>query len=133
MSIFQEAAIQRGAPTKGAISYGRFTADFEKSIFYGQPLIDAYLLQDELYYYGIIADNNVQAFLGQNDKIETSEVDHYFLWTETPLKRGMVNHLNIKLDSLTEDQLNDLYNHVSGSVRKYVDNTIKMYELMNKK
>jgi hypothetical protein len=30
------------------------TLDYEKSIFFGQPLVDAFLLQDELKFYGIV-------------------------------------------------------------------------------
>jgi hypothetical protein len=63
LSIFQEASLQRGAPTKGAMSIGMLTADFENSIFFGQPLIDAYLLQDQLKYYGIIADNKIEEYI----------------------------------------------------------------------
>src|SRR5207253_1569954 len=34
LSIFQEASLQRVAPTKGAISLGMLTADFDNSIFF---------------------------------------------------------------------------------------------------
>lgn len=136
LAIFQEAAIQRGAPTKGAISFGRFTADFEKSIFYGQPLIDAYLLQDQLYYYGIIADNNVENKIIEGRRKNGKEkelIDSHFIQLRTPLKSGKVSHYNIKLDSITDDQIEDMYRTVSGGVRKYVDNTSDIYNEMNKK
>ncbi|MBK8109930.1 MAG: hypothetical protein IPK46_06125 [Saprospiraceae bacterium] len=41
-------------PFKGAISFGTMTLDIERSIFFGQPLIDSYLLQEELYFYGVV-------------------------------------------------------------------------------
>ncbi|MFC2185691.1 hypothetical protein ACFCT7_00145 [Fulvivirgaceae bacterium LMO-SS25] len=136
LEIFQEAAIQRGAPTKGAISYGRLTADFEKSIFYGQPLIDAYLLQDQLYYYGIVLDNEVESILIdnlRNEKIEKQLIEGHFFKMPTPFKSGKVQHYNVRLGNLIEEQKEDLYKTISGSVRRYVDNTIEIYDLMNKK
>ncbi|MCU0421717.1 MAG: hypothetical protein MUC81_02810 [Bacteroidia bacterium] len=136
LEIFQEAAIQRGAPTKGAISFGRLTADFEKSIFYGQPLIDAYLLQDQLHYYGIIVDNEAEARIIDSlrlKQIDESLIKGHFYRLATPLKSGKVQHYNVRLSNLEEEQIEDMYKTVSGSVRKYVDNTIVIYELMNKK
>lgn len=134
LAIFQEAAIQRGAPTKGAISFGRLTADFDQSIFYGQPLIDAYLLQDQLHYYGIIADHEVESRIMdslEHRGMEPRLIDMHFCKLSTPLKTGRVRHYNIALDSLTEDQLQGMYRTVSGGVRKYVDHTLEMYRLMN--
>lgn len=136
LEIFQEAAIQRGAPTKGAVSFGRFTADFTDSIFYGQPLIDAYLLQDQLHYYGIIIDNEVEGRIIdslRNSEVEPELINGHFHKLLTPLKSGKVQHYNIRLSNLTEDQKENMYKTISGGVRKYVDNTIEMYELMNKK
>jgi len=132
LKICQEAAIQSGLPTKGALSYGKLTVDFERSIFFGQPLIDAYLLQEQLFYYGIIADNNVEARLKtiMDEKKEAFKYNN-FIKLSTPLKSGKVNHFNVRLNSIQADQLDYLYNSVSGPPRKYVDNTIEMYNLMN--
>lgn len=134
MCICQEATIQSGVPTKGAISHGKLTADFERSIFFGQPLIDAYLLQDQLFYYGVIVDNNAESLLKQFIEERDSEFVHnHFVRLLTPLKTGMVTHFNIKLQSIQDDQLDYLYNNVSGQPRKYVDNTIDMFKKMNEK
>ena len=134
LSIFQEASLQRGAPTKGAMSLGMLTADFDNSIFFGQPLIDAYLLQDQLKYYGIIADNKVEEYIiDKNRKLSPNEprVDRAFIKLKTPLKGGTITHYNLHLDSVSSEQLEDLYKSVSGEPRKYVDNTIEMFKLMN--
>jgi hypothetical protein len=136
LSIFQEASLQRGAPTKGAISLGMLTADFKNSVFFGQPLIDAYLLQDQLKYYGIVADNKVEEYIiDKNRKLEPGEprVDRAFVRLKTPFKSGSILHYNIHLDSVSGEQLENLYKSVSGESRKYVDNTIEMFNLMNKK
>ncbi len=134
LSIFQEASLQRGAPTKGAISLGMLTADFDNSIFFGQPLIDAYLLQDQLKYYGIVADNKVEEYIiDKNRKLIPNEpkVDRAFIKLKTPFKSGSVMHYNLHLDSVSAEQLEDLYKSVSGEPRRYVDNTIEMFKLMN--
>lgn len=131
LGICQEAAIQSGLPTKGAISYGKLTADFERSIFFGQPIIDAYLLQDQLYYYGIIVDNNAETRLKQVLQENNEDFPHnHFINLPTPLKSGKVTHFNIRLRNLQVDQLDYLYNSVSGQARKYVDNTIEIYNTM---
>jgi hypothetical protein len=134
LSIFQEASLQRGAPTKGAISLGMLTADFDNSIFFGQPLIDAYLLQDQLKYYGIVADNKVEEYIiDKNRQLKPNEpsVDRAYRKLKTPFKSGSIMHYNLHLDSVSSEQLEDLYKSVSGEPRKYVDNTIEMFKLMN--
>jgi hypothetical protein len=131
MCICQEATIQSGVPTKGAISHGKLTADFERSIFFGQPLIDAYLLQDQLFYYGVIVDNNAESILKRFMEEDHPDFIHnHFIRLLTPLKTGKVTHFNIKLQSIQLDQLDYLYNNVSGQPRKYVDNTIEMFKEM---
>lgn len=135
LCIFQEASLQRGAPTKSAMSLGFLTADFENSIFFGQPLIDAYLLQDQLNYYGIIADNKIEEFIiNTNRKLNQDQpkIDRAFKRLKTPLKSGSIMHYNLHLDSVSSEQLEDLYKNVSGEPRKYVDNTVEMFRLMNK-
>lgn len=134
LSIFQEASLQRGAPTKGAMSLGMLTVDFDNSIFFGQPLIDAYLLQDQLKYYGIVADNKIEEYIidkNRNLKPNEPKVDRSFVKLKTPFKSGNIMHYNLHLDSVNPEQLEDLYKSVSGEPRKYVDNTIEMFKLMN--
>ena len=46
-------------PINGAIVKGKFSCDTEKNIFFGQALVDAYLLQSTLFYYGLAVHPNV--------------------------------------------------------------------------
>lgn len=132
VAICQEASIESGAPTKGAMSVGKVTADFERSVFFGQPIIDAYLLQEELFYYGVILDNKVEARLKDAvDKKNPELIYNHFIRLPTPLKSGKINHFNLRMKNLFDDQLEYLYNNVSGHARKYVDNTIEVYRAMN--
>jgi len=80
-----------GLPINGAISLGEFSADFEKSILVGKPLVDSYLLQSSLLLYGIVLDHNVERFLRQRS--------HSFPYREVRNKECMVNQVSYKLKS----------------------------------
>lgn len=133
LKSFQQTSIQQNTPTKGAISTGFFTANFENSIFFGQPLIDAFNLQSELYYYGVALDNHAEATLAdanaQNQSIARVASER-LIWLPTPLKSGRVTHCNVRLDELSSVDSAKMFASVSGSTRKYVDNTIEVCRLM---
>ena len=65
-------AIKEGLPLKGAIAFGEMTADIKCNIFFGQPLVDAFLLQEEkLNYYGIVChDSFKNGLISLNDEFE---------------------------------------------------------------
>jgi hypothetical protein len=133
MNLFHASSLVKQAPVKGAIAYGRFTADFENSLFYGQPLVDAYLLEQQVHYYGIVVDNSLEQKMKSmvaSGEMSQSDLDGTFSWLKTPLKGGLVNHYNLNGRRLDEDTKSALYNSVSGSTRKYVDNTIETFEKM---
>lgn len=133
----QKSSFQLNLPTKGAISYGLFSLDFDNSLFLGQPLIDAYLLQEELYYYGIILDNDVESkiyeFMEASNKREKDLKSHLVKSDKTPLKSCSATHYNLKVTQLGKDEIKGMYKGVSGSTRKYVDNTLMMFDEMHEK
>jgi hypothetical protein len=118
------------------MAFGLMTLDTENSIFFGQPLIDAYLLQEELNFYGIVVHHSAE---------NTILLEDYFLGCFTqfdcPLKNGVVNHKAIypmlmdyklkaefpKEQQAVTDGLNALRFTVSGHLRKYVENTQKYF------
>ena len=131
LALFQKTSLEMGIPTKGAVSCGQLTADFDLSLFFGQPLIDAYLLQEQLYYYGIIADHFVESFILEltNKKTEKEKMAlNAFIRLPTPLKKCQVTHYNLMLRTINAGKVKDLYKTVSGEVRRYVDNTIEMLD-----
>jgi hypothetical protein len=71
---------------------GGFLCDdfkYEYEFFFGQPLIDAYLLQDQLFYYGVIVDNNAELLLKRFIEKKPSDFIHnHFIRLLTPLKTG---------------------------------------------
>lgn len=126
-----DVAIKNKIGIKGAISYGNITVDFDNSLFFGQPIIDAYLLHDQLNLYTAVLDNSFES------KIAEYTIEHPFkiLFTlyKTPLKTGKVSHKVIRPDTpkRIEDQvisLKKMYETVSGSPRIYIDNTIEFLE-----
>lgn len=122
-------------PFKGAIAFGTMTLDTERSIFFGQPLIDSYLLQEELNFYGVIVHASAEKeFKRHKEKGNGLFFTRYLC----PLKNGLSYHLTVhpmKADPYQEskedkeefDQLlsavDRLRERTSGHLRKYIDNT----------
>jgi hypothetical protein len=131
-----------GIPHKGAIAFGKMTLDLERSIFFGQPLIDAYLLQEELHFYGIIIHNTVEGNL--KDEINrVAFIEKY----ECPLKKAKSSHYTVypmHSDSSSAKEyphrhkklqlsLKEMRYRTSGQLRSYIDNTEAFLVHMAKK
>jgi len=135
-------ALLKDIPIKGAMAYGKISVDKENQIYFGQALIDAYLLQDDVNYYGIVAHNSIDAFLFGLDP--DMPVVQLFLETKTPMKSGKIIHKNVdwfhflgdfKNSQIAEkrERLNyymtSLKRLVSGAARRYIDNTLEVFDL----
>lgn len=135
-------AFTEGVPIKGAIACGELTADLDKAIYFGRPLIDAYELQQELELYGVVLHHTAEKQIKKAEKdkapgvepIENVHISKYL----TPLKSGKVNHfmmsgfMKFDLENKIEPLLLNLYLSVSGSPRRYVDNTMDFYNWCTK-
>lgn len=127
-------AICSGIPMKGAIAYGEQTADFDKSLHFGKPLIDAYELQDELLLYGVVLHHTMEEYLTHNNimKIfEDSSLHRY----QTHLRNSRVFHyvlywfgVDFFEGSNAEMVISRLYSTVSGAPRRYIDNTLEFVQ-----
>jgi hypothetical protein len=123
-------------PHKGAVAHGTMTLDFGKSIFFGQPLIDAYLLQEELSFYGIV----IHATAEYKGGLKNDESVYEYL---CPFKSGIGKHLTILPSTFVNDpydvkefkklmkSVSRLGRKTSGSLRKYIDNTEKYLDSAN--
>lgn len=115
-----------GIPLKGALAMGRQTADFDRSLYFGRPLIDAYELQKELIAYGVILHCSAEKYVKKH-KLQ----DDFGLLVEyqTPLPAGAVAHLLVDWTHQTLESgdpmamVEKFYSSVSGGARRYVDNT----------
>lgn len=127
-------ALRKGIPLKGAIAYGDIVVDISKSIFCGQPITDAYLLEEDLQYMGIVFHHSVENYLREMLNDSARFHDTFFREINTPFKYGYRVHYNLNyLRSLNHFFRMD--NHVimqrfesSGDARKYVDNTLSVIE-----
>lgn len=115
-------------PIKGVVTKGKVTADFNKNIFFGQPIIDAYQLQDELKYYGVIISSHLEKVIIHNKELNQKEINFLTFRSKTPLKCGKIDYLNLSFyKDISIEKLKELYYTVDGSPRIYVDNTIEMF------
>jgi hypothetical protein len=124
-------ALRLGLAIKGAISYGEISVNIEKSIFFGQPLIDAYLLHDDLNMLTVILDHNAENMI-DTFKDEELLVKNNLVKYEACMKYGKTIHTLLKpgKNNILECQkhLSDIYKSVSGKPRQYLDNTKKFYD-----
>lgn len=130
-------AIVKGIPLKGAIAYGEQTADFDKSLHFGRPLIDAFELQNDLLLYGVILHHTMEKSLIEIDKnevIRTALLHN----CHVDMKNGKITHYIldwIPFCAEKENPINlvsEMYKSVSGTPRIYVDNTLKYVRKVTK-
>jgi hypothetical protein len=128
-------ALVKGIPIKGAIAYGKQTADLKESLFFGKPLIDAWELQNDLFLYGVVLHHTVERYIHQHKEdckniIDNCDIQKY----DTPFKQGSISHYILDctdyLQFIEEDidiqsKIHEFYLTVSGGTRKYVDNTVE--------
>lgn len=135
-SIWKKIAI------KGGIAHGLMTVNKSLNLFVGQPIIDAYLIEEEVNYLGATCHNSIDLYL--NNNLPTNLINILLFEYKTPLKSGQIVHKNldwfgylgnIELDNVNNtgafiqsiiDDFEKLYETVSGSPRRYVDNTIEL-------
>ena len=129
-------------PHKGAMAFGRMTLDMERSIFFGQPLIDAYLLQEDLNFYGFVIHATAEQMIDIKMKKESLP---FLKDYNCPFKNGVSRNLTIypiyscfigvkykeKHDKLFES-LKAFRFKTSGALRKYIDATEIYLNLVKK-
>ena len=120
-------------PLKGAIAAGRMTCNQTKQLYFGQALIDAYLLEENVKYYGVLVHHSAEKYLRQEEFLEFRDI-------KAPLKSGDIYHYELKWyntlirqndedQKTVQDCLNSLRLTVSDEPRKYIDNTKKVMEM----
>lgn len=124
-------AMSHGFPIKGVLAKGMFTFDEKDDLYFGKPLVDAYLLHDELYYYGIVAHHSVETLIKHYKYLDLP-----YCKEQIPLKKGKTAHYHLSwqffnknlsignISKKVEKWLETIEENVSGSPRIYVDNTI---------
>lgn len=124
---------------RGALSYGVVSVDRTNNIFFGQPIVDAFVLHEELQILTVISDEKFEAKIKTFEKNE-SEVAliNLFSWYKANLKNGNAYHYLLKpyrKQSEIDKRIASvtlLYNNVSGRARLYIDNTLQFLESIKK-
>lgn len=123
-------AMSHGFPLKGVLSKGQFTFDEENELYFGKSLVDAYVLHDEIYYYGIVVHHSAESLVKKY-----SYLDLPYCKQQVPIKNGKTAHYHLswqyfrenlstgRVSHKAEKWLSEVEEHVSGSPRIYVDNT----------
>ncbi len=126
-------AIEKRVPLKGGIAYGEISLDRKKQIYFGQPIIDAYEMEENVDYMGVVAHNSIDSYISEiKDKQQKQKIDGVMLFEEeTPLKKGnKTNHNNLNWFRILEasgkitDIINSFKKNCSGGPRRYIENTL---------
>lgn len=137
--ILIHEAMKAKFPIKGVLSQGMFTYDKDNELYFGRPLVNASLLHDELYYYGIVVHHSAEKIIKNN-----ISVDCPYIISPVNLKKGQTSHyhlvwnmLNINLSpgNIADKAikwLEEIQESVSGAPRIYIDNTISLIKLDSK-
>ena len=131
--ILMHEAMKAEFPIKGVLSQGMFTYDEDNELYFGRPLVNASLLHDELYYYGIVVHHSAEKIIKNNISIDCP-----YMISSVNLKKGKTSHYHLiwnmmKKDlspgNITDDAtkwLEKIQESVSGAPRIYIDNTIEI-------
>ncbi|MBO7145935.1 MAG: hypothetical protein J6W13_14080 [Salinivirgaceae bacterium] len=131
-AILMQTALQTGFALRGAIAKGNMVFDIENQLFFGKALVDAYLLEEELCYYGVVFHESMEeSIVGAKKDMPIEDI-------AIPLKKGKSRHYHIawhklkanlqqgNISSVALGWLKDIRKSVSGNPRVYLDNTIEI-------
>ena len=122
-SKIMNASMSKGFPLKGALAQGTMTNDPQKQLFFGRALIDAYLFEEELHYYGIAVHHSAEGIVVSNGDNNIFKDNNLFL------KSGRIRHYEVcwyQDNDAIKEYLNRIRTTVSGQPRKYIDNTLTL-------
>lgn len=135
-----QSAMSLGFPIKGVIAQGKFSYDKDNELYFGLPLVEAYQLHEEIYYYGIVVHHSAEQTVKKY-----SDATKPYTKTEISLKKGKTSHYhlswhllnkNLSSGNIKEEAnkwLDKIEESVSGTPRIYVDNTRAVVENDNHK
>lgn len=125
-----QIAMENQFPIKGVLAQGTFTFDEERQLYFGQPLVDASLLHDQLKFYGIAVHNSAEKTVKAN-----ADILKPYSKTQIDIEKGKVSHYHLcwntlnsgyKYENITDKcnkWLDTIEENVSGEPRMYVDRT----------
>lgn len=136
-SLCEELFLQK-IPHRGVVAKGEMTLDFKKSIYFGQPLIDAYTMEQDLAFYGVVCHGTFESSI---NNFPVNEYHNLHLY-DCPFKTGNINHylifpMSVKSNNdadflATRKNVYGFRIDTSGTIRKYIDNTLKYLDFVRK-
>lgn len=159
--ILMQTAMETTFALRGSIALGSMVFDETNQLFFGKALVDAYLLEQQLAYYGIVFHESAEKIIlsaMQEKEIHLPIIDEEtnlsamqkkeiylpIIDEEVPLKNGKSSHFHIawylmdkklKEGNISDDAiqwLKTLRTTVSGTPRIYLDNTNRTSSTSNK-
>lgn len=135
-------ALTASFPLKGAIAKGLFSYKEDKQLFFGRALVDAYLLQEQIHYYGIVAHNSIEKDIEEYAKGWTGKKKNPYILSSIPFKSGNISHYHLAYNLMSNTReignnvtathrniissLNKIRHTVSGAPRIYIDKTLQV-------
>lgn len=127
-------SISIGLPIKGAIAKGVCTATTgEKLLYFGQPIIDAFKLEENIVLYGVAIHNTAE-----QEAIDLCQKTGYtnLYDFKVILKSSSSNHYIVNWygddTDYTIQMLTNIRKTVSDTPRRYIDNTIDAIRFLKK-
>lgn len=119
-----ERSISLNLPIKGAIAFGECTVmSGDKALYFGQPIIDAYILEESAELYNVVLHHTVE-----ENAIRLSDTKEVFD-CQVKLKGGVSHHYVLAWFAKSIDKnINNLVairKSVSDFPRRYIDNTLR--------
>ena len=87
--IMQEA-FEHNIPLKGVLAKGEFTYDTENQFYYGRPLVEAYQLHDQIYFYGIVVHHSAEKIVKQY-----ADESNPYGKSQVNIKSGKTSHYHL--------------------------------------
>lgn len=127
-----EKSIELGLPIRGAVAAGLCTVTNEKVPYYfGQPIVDAYTLEENLVLYGVVLHNTVEKFAINQGESKDLVFDYKVMLKGGASKHYIVNWFGRNYES-NMGKLKAIRTTVSDSPRRYIDATIDCLEAWKK-
>lgn len=142
--VLMHNALESGFALKGAIAKGPLTFDAGTGIYFGLPIVDAYLLEEELKFYGVAFHHSVEPLIEdylKNPPIKGGERCYSAIEAcQIPLKSGASSHYCVAYQHMSKalakkddtvrlsNLVKSIGKTVSGAPRIYIDNTLKFFE-----
>ena len=112
---------------------------FQNNLFCGQPIVDAYLLEEDLQYMGVVFHHTYEEAYYKLSDTQIKRVSNWIKEVSTPFRYGKRTHLNLdyRIAGSTTYELKERIEnqrfYSSGDARKYIDNTLEMIRLFENK